>query len=311
MSAKYANAGITTSLGDFKSCLAETDLNCHGEVSTAFDELEELVGTFMVRPKIVVFGMLKQGKSTLINALLDGDRENPCRTGAARMTVKEEEFPLCDGRLLIVDTPGTDSDEADNDLAVRLTKSASIILFIHSIDNGEYQLGELDFLNMLGKLIPLSEDRRRQIIPVFTKSDRKHNHGDRAKIIETCLKQYKLVIKVEPKYYSCNSAERYFAGREEERPQLIQLSEIPTLRSYLESIENKVLDNSHKRLVTSARCKVETILNQLKEEETRIIEEAIEKVSSIEDDQIKTNRLLNELFDAHTKEIKLCNRGGG
>lgn len=86
------------------------------------------------QPRIAATGVLKAGKSTMMNCLT-GDFENwHFAVDIVRKTVKEQCFEL-DG-YLFVDTPGLDANEQDSAAALNSLKTADVILFCHNINTG-------------------------------------------------------------------------------------------------------------------------------------------------------------------------------
>lgn len=129
-------------------------------------ELNEKQGEPEGALRIVVCGLLKAGKSSLLNALTGNLEKDYFATNAARATAFLAEYPVDD--VIYVDTPGIDATEEDDEEAWRGLASADQVLFAHGLRCGELHQQEIDFLKALKARIPDVVDR---LVIVLTRLD--------------------------------------------------------------------------------------------------------------------------------------------
>ena len=101
-----------------------------GDAGDLLDELEAIF--FMLKsPKIRManLGLLKAGKSTLFNCISGNYQEEKFATGVTRTTTTAQEVDL--GGLVLIDTPGIDCNEEDNEKTLEAMLKSDVILFVH------------------------------------------------------------------------------------------------------------------------------------------------------------------------------------
>lgn len=101
------------------------------------------------RARLVVFGLLNSGKSTLLNVLTDHLDEELFKTGDFRVTTSNQVYETDD--MIFVDTPGMDGGDSDDILATLGVSGAHIILFLHNADH-ELEHQEIELLQKLLQL---------------------------------------------------------------------------------------------------------------------------------------------------------------
>jgi small GTP-binding protein len=124
-------------------------------------QLRELIS----RPsqlQIAVYGKYNHGKSSLLNALV---KKDIFKTADIRETVKIQSYTNRD--ITWIDTPGLDADvkESDDTEANRLLSTSDLLLFVHSVNEGELDSKEVLFLKEQSK-------NSKNIILVLTQIDR-------------------------------------------------------------------------------------------------------------------------------------------
>ena len=77
-------------------------------------------------------GLVNSGKSSLFNALLDSFEQERFPVGAVRTTMQGDRENLCQG-VDIVDTPGIDASDDDDDAAYSALMEADLIVAVHNI----------------------------------------------------------------------------------------------------------------------------------------------------------------------------------
>ena len=93
------------------------------------------------RIKIVNTGLVSSGKSTLFNILIDRIEDERFKTGAARETVKSDSECIEEG-IYLIDTPGINVREEDDDLAYKSILESDIIVMILDYSQKSGQLNE-------------------------------------------------------------------------------------------------------------------------------------------------------------------------
>ena len=97
--------------------------------------------------RIAACGLLKAGKSSLLNALTDQLDTEWFATGATRTTVQNQ-F-LTRHNFTFIDTPGLDATAQDDAEAWAGLHQADILLFVHHPGTGELHREEMEFLARL------------------------------------------------------------------------------------------------------------------------------------------------------------------
>jgi len=106
------------------------------------EELRELIA----RPselQVAVYGKYNHGKSSLLNALVE---EEVFKTADIRETVSIQSHTK--ESITWIDTPGLDADvhEDDDSKAKEILNKSDLLLFVHSVNEGELDEKELTFL---------------------------------------------------------------------------------------------------------------------------------------------------------------------
>ena len=97
-------------------------------------------------PVVVTCGLLKAGKSSLLNCLIEDRTNETFKVGPVRTTIKNQYYT---GRTAcFIDTPGLDANSDDTKEAEKAYAEADVLLFVH---NGEREFlnSELDFLKKI------------------------------------------------------------------------------------------------------------------------------------------------------------------
>jgi len=140
------------------------------------EQLRELIS----RPsqlQIAVYGKYNHGKSSLLNALV---KKDIFKTADIRETVKIQSYTNKD--ITWIDTPGLDADvkESDDREANRLLSSSDLLLFVHSVNEGELDGKEVLFVKEQYK-------NSKNIVLVLTQIDKTDSLDNLKNIIEKQL----------------------------------------------------------------------------------------------------------------------------
>ena len=182
--------------------------------------------------QIVVCGLLKAGKSTLLNMLTDHLQEELFKTGAVRTTIENQTFNH--HKYTFVDTPGLDAHADDDKEAWQAIAFADILLLAHNLKNGELDSVEVDFLEAI-KIINPNASKRLVVVLTNLESCRDEKDEIERKIIE----KTDFIFRHEIKIFSISSTS-YKKGMEEKKTNLAEKSGIPTLRKQILNILDEV-----------------------------------------------------------------------
>lgn len=95
-------------------------------------------------PQVVCAGIYNAGKSTLLNALTEGDN---FPTGAVPTTKEMSKYTT--DKANFIDTPGLNANTEDDEEAELSYQKADVILFVSSAQNGGISLVESHWLQKL------------------------------------------------------------------------------------------------------------------------------------------------------------------
>lgn len=136
-------------------------------------------------PRVVVCGMLKAGKSTLLNSLFDDPTNQHFPTARTRKT-RENQSEILNG-IRFIDTPGLDYNSDDTKEAQNAYTGADLLLFVH---DGSKELEEIQ-LKFLKQLQEIHPDLSQKMIFVITSKLESGNKLDalRANILEKIMQR--------------------------------------------------------------------------------------------------------------------------
>lgn len=173
---------------------------------------------------VAIVGLLKAGKSTLLNAMTGQDEL--FKSGVIRTTVKNQR--VTDGYFEWIDTPGIDDTDQETATAFAGLKNADCILFIHNLKQGELDRMEVDFLQTCNQLDAQSLAKLRFVFTHIDDLDSKDVEIIQQKIYQQCQslfnKQFPTIAV---------SATRYIKGYKDDKKLLMEKSAIPLLRQQL------------------------------------------------------------------------------
>jgi tRNA U34 5-carboxymethylaminomethyl modifying GTPase MnmE/TrmE len=282
--------------------IAEKHAGVLGEDATR--ELQGLAPLYDGPPRIVNLGLLNAGKSSLFNAVLQ--QPNRLKTGAARTTASTEEVTWGETSALLLDTPGLDALEVDALHAAQSARLQDLVVFVHSLEQGELEMGELEFLDKLAaKGVELSAD---YCIVVLTKNDRKER-VEAEQIVARVVDQWKARLGVSPHPLCVSSQDFLDALAQGRTGRRLEDSGIPELQTWLQTRTNSLSDLREGRIWKKAlqclRRAKRDLVDQLQdlqaEDETRQQRATANRVAS--------HAQAEELFravDAKFEELLRC-----
>lgn len=116
--------------------------------------------------KIVVYGLLNSGKSTLLNVLTGHFEQEYFATGDYRVTTANKIFEK--DQVIYIDTPGIDGAVADDETAASGKSYANIILFVHGAGK-ELEREEIELLTELKE--HFGDNFSRSVLLVLSRKD--------------------------------------------------------------------------------------------------------------------------------------------
>lgn len=245
---------------------------------------------------IVNTGLLKAGKSSLFNALLE-TRER-FATGDARATVANQEQTSQFGML--IDTPGLDASDADTEEAERVLRTADLVLFVHSMASGEFDCVETRFLTRLAGIMTSSDEFSRRVIPVFQKIDSLASR-DLERAVEKSLETWRKTTSIVPSEYFVTSSKRMMRSLDESSPVTCrnwrQNSGIPALKA--------CLARRHKEWRETGADRLAELLDRAFQQLAELIDERIAELDGMLEtfkcsDKAQRDRVGMELDELHS-----------
>lgn len=176
-------------------------------------------------PAVVVCGLLKAGKSSLLNLLIGCLEEEHFRTGAARVTAAFESWRH--NGVDYIDTPGIDASEADDEEAWQGLLRADQIVFAHHLRQGEMDNQEIGFLQ---QLLQRRQEIASHLIVVLTNLDAVPE--DAQERVSHLREKLHGILGFEPKCFPL-SVSRHRKGTLENKPGLVRAAGFEAFQEYL------------------------------------------------------------------------------
>lgn len=238
------------------------------------------------KPRLAAWGLVKAGKSSLLNMLSGHFRDEYFKTGVVRTTIENSELET-DGYIL-VDTPGLGIDAGDNKEAFKGLDGADVIIFVHA-PQGELDQEEIDLLRQI-KTSYGSETEKRLIL-VLSKLDMDQN-GSVELIHQSVMSQLDRYIGVRPACFMVSNT-RYQKGASENKSTLMQKSGIPALVQHLDALASEVRETLHSVRSSRKAAKKSALLTKI--EHAMRCEAAL--ISEIQGGYAERARSFNKIMD--------------
>ena len=264
---------------------------------------EELIKHKISKKKKVVVnaGLLKAGKSSLFNAVAG---KNVFETDVVRATVKNKTEEV--EEFILMDTPGLDACQKDTDIAMEGYKDADAILFVHNLQEGEFNQIEIDSIREMASLYGNDELFFKNVILVLSHKDQVENQYK--EILKTIRNQVKQIFNTFFYKVFCVDSVGYLKGVNENKQLLIKDSGILELVDAINECINdefdlnkQYIDKEKDELISDINKEIEKIKtkipkNQDKQEELQLLEQAKNKIKVMSDKEIES---------VNNKEIEL------
>lgn len=204
--------------------------------------------------RITTCGLLKAGKSSLLNALTDHLETELFATGAVRTTVRNQ--TLSHQNFVFVDTPGLDAKEEDDKEAWNALSTADVLLFVHNPRIGELDQAEVDFLSRLARQPGTHQGLKERLVVILTWLDSNEDVIDA--IAQKVQNQIKTHLGIEPQLFQI-SFTSYKKGKLEGKQKLVEYSRIPVLQKHI--FEN--VTRLHDKFEISRQARIDESFKQL------------------------------------------------
>ncbi|MHC8409464.1 GTPase [Pseudomonas sp. Hz4] len=224
--------------------------------------------TTPTKPRIATWGLVKAGKSSLLNMLSGHAIDQHFQTGDIRTTRTNQALELND--YVLIDTPGLGIDEDDTQQANEGLENADVVLFVHA-PPGELDEEEVALLDHLRNTF--GDDVGERVVLVVSQLD-KLQDADLAEVRETIERQALIHLGTAPECFVISNT-RFKSGIEKNKEGLCIKSGIPPLAQHLQTLSKglsrSLEDARQKRLARRALELCERIDAQIVKE-TKLIE---------------------------------------
>jgi tRNA U34 5-carboxymethylaminomethyl modifying GTPase MnmE/TrmE len=221
--------------------------------------------------RVTTCGLLKAGKSSLLNALTDHLKKEFFPTGAARTTIRNQ--TLSHERFIFVDTPGLDATDSDDAEARKGIQDADVLLFVHHPGTGELHGAEVEFLKWIAREPGARTGLESRLVVILSHLD--SHQDDMEDILKRVQDQIRACLGIKPHFFSI-SFTRYCKGQLENKTELVAHSGIPALRQHLVgqfgTLSKHVIQARHARVVETRQCLMTALDAQIQEREIRLVE---------------------------------------
>ena len=252
------------------------------------------------KPRIAAWGLVKAGKSSLLNMLSGHANDEHFQTGDVRTTRANQALELDD--YVLVDTPGLGYDQNDTQQANQGLDAADIVLFVHA-PPGELDQEEEALLDQLPSAY--GQDVGERVELVISQLD-KLQDADLAAVKDTIERQALIHLGTAPECFVISNT-RFKSGVEKNKQGLCEKSGIPQLAQHLQtlskSLAQSLTEARHKRLARRALELGEQIDAEIKRD-LKLIEQITEPYVVKAQAFVEHIDGARRTFKAHTSDMQ-------
>lgn len=207
--------------------------------SMQYEQLEDNCHNFLQetslspKPVIAAWGLVKAGKSSLLNMLSGHIDDEFFKTGVVRTTQLNQELETEHYRLM--DTPGLGIDQADSQQAHSGLNNADVVLFVHA-PPGELDQEEMELLAQVKATY--AENTEQRLVLVVSQLD-KDQDGAMELVHQRILMQLREQLDIEPRCFLISNS-RYRKGIAHGKQKMISSSGIPQLTAHLDGLVQSI-----------------------------------------------------------------------
>ena len=174
-------------------------------------------------------GLFSSGKSTLFNAMLGRVDDERFPVGAAP-TTKTGDRETLEGDIVLLDTPGIDSNNREDDAeAFDMVMQSDIIIMTHNIKIGMLNRAEYDWLKRIVSGMD-STALRQRLMFAATWSDSRTDAGDLEKVIAELKAQILEATGGQEIAFYAVSAKRFYTAQKKDNTKLREVSGVDEFR---------------------------------------------------------------------------------
>ncbi|MDR0277050.1 MAG: 50S ribosome-binding GTPase [Paucimonas sp.] len=252
------------------------------------------------KPRITAWGLVKAGKSSLLNMLSGHACDEHFKTDVVRMTRTNQALELDD--YVLVDTPGLGIDDEDSQEALKGLDETDVVLFVHA-PPGELDEEEVALLDRLRDTF--GNDVGERVVLVLSLLD-KFQDGDMAQIREKIERQALIHLGTVPECFVVSST-RYRSGVEKDKEGLRTKSGVPALDTHLrhlaKGIRHSLETLRQKRLAQRAQALCARIDAAIAED-VALIERVAQPYAQKAEAFVDLVAIARKTFKTHTDEIQ-------
>lgn len=220
-------------------------------------------------PRVAVCGLLKAGKSSLLNNLIHDTNNETFSVGATRETVKNKELEY--NGLIFIDTPGMEANKDDTEEAWKAYTTSDLLLFVHL---AELPLTKQE-IEILQNIQADRQDLNKRAIMVLAQADQagENIHALKQVISEQLENALSFDFPIFPISNTIHQ-KGFIKGKEK----LQELSGINDLNAYLNRIKNTLLT----KVSDEQKANTKKYFSELVDYVEALINENQEKINQIE-----------------------------
>lgn len=266
------------------------------QIQQEYEDFLSLSGNRHTKPRIAAWGLVKAGKSSLLNMLSGHVADEYFETGAVRTTRVNRELET--ENYILVDTPGLGIDDDDTQEAYKGLESSDIILFVHA-PQGELDREEIGFLDRINEEFGNKVDQR--LIVVLTQLDKSQNRSIE-EIRDKVLEQIEMGFGLVPACFLLSNT-RYQKGSLEHKNVLIQKSGIPELALHLDNLIENIKTDLDESRIERTKAKRLSLLKSLDDAIVLETTNVLDICKAYEEKARRFNDIMQKIDDEY-KSIK-------
>ena len=254
------------------------------------------------KPRIAAWGLVKAGKSSLLNMLSGHASDEYFETGVIRTTRANQALELAD--YVLVDTPGLGIDKDDSQQANEGLDVADIVLFVHA-PPGELDQEEVALLEQLRNTF--GEDVSERVVLVISQLD-KLQDADLAEVQKEIERQAQIWLGAQPKCFVISNT-RFKSGVEKNKEGLCIKSGIPPLVQHLQALSKNLarspsLEEARKKRLERRALELCERIDAAIAQETKLIEQVAQPYVMKAKAFVELIDGARRTFDAHTSDMR-------
>ena len=221
------------------------------------------IGLMKDKVYIVNAGTTNNGKSSTFNSLLmlEGKcvpGQNAFKVQDVRTTVENQKAEYHNG-VYLMDTPGLEAAESDEEIAQKAYQNASLIVFVHAMKKGELHENELKWIQKIESLLtPSYFSKHFCLVLTHREDDLNDEKKELSSIQETITKQLKGYCQLTAIPMFCISNSLFEKGMKDKKEALKKASQVAELKAFI--------DEKSPAYRTEQRLRIHIMVEQAKKE---------------------------------------------